>query len=43
MIQSFFNIINQKSFETLSKHNRAVIILESFALNSYISTPLTNM
>ena len=32
----------EKSFEALPKLNGAAFISESFALNLYISTPLTN-
>ena len=32
----------EKSFATLPKNSRAAFILESFALNLYISTLLTN-
>ena len=32
----------EKSFVTLPKNSRAAFILESFALNLYISTLLTN-
>ena len=33
----------EKRFETLPKHNVAAFISESFALNLYTLTPLTNI
>ena len=33
----------EKSFEALRKNNGAAFISDSFALNSYILTPLTNI
>ena len=40
--QSFCILSVDKSFETVPKHNGAAFISESFVLNSYISTLLTN-
>ena len=42
MQSSLFILSAEKSFETLPKHNGAAFISETFALNLYISTPLTN-
>ena len=38
----FFTLSVVKSFETLPIHNGAAFISETFALNLYISPPLTN-
>ena len=42
IIQSF-SYYQLKIFEALLKHNGAAFILESFALNLYISTTLVNI
>ena len=36
---AFFTLSNEKSFDTLPKHNGAAFISESFAFNLDISTP----